>query len=209
MCKREGKKRGKEEAQFSEKEEREKVKREGEEKRKGEEEGEGGGGGKGEGEGEGEEEKGGEGKERRKGMEGGEKRRERENMIDSPLPCAAPSMIPGKSSSCMLAPLCCMQECQGGNMRTHDQVASVMSTTNSLQAYLNDSGNTREGGELIGGTLAAGLGQHVQQCRLYETMTVTVLLTIIHWFNLTLPTEGNPTRATRASPDFITSKPSP
>lgn len=42
---------------------------------------------------------------------------------------------------------------------------------------------------------------HVCTCALHGDETCRIVLT--------LPTEGNPTRATRASPDFITSNPSP
>ena len=41
----------------------------------------------------------------------------------------------------------------------------------------------------------------------YAATTLSVVVTVER--RVDLPTDGNPIRATRASPDFITSKPSP
>lgn len=80
--------------------------------------------------------------------------------LPRPLPWEAPSIIPGKSSNWICAPL-----------------YSILP------------------------------GIHVKVVNSYEAAIDSVLVNLDR--RVDLPTEGNPMSATRASPDFITSKPSP
>ena len=57
------------------------------------------------------------------------------------------------------------RERRGSNARRRDQIPSLMPST-PPQTYLNNSGNTGEGRELIRGTLTVSFGQLVQQSRL-------------------------------------------